>query len=53
MKKSILNLGKKLNKQQQQDVTGGTVIPIGLGEAKCPTNPRLCLWRTMCVPCHL
>jgi len=55
MLKSILKLNsvQSLNKNEQKIIHGGDG-PIGLGEAKCPSNPKLCLYPGgQCGPCHL
>jgi hypothetical protein len=52
--KNLQNLkgAKTLSKNEQQTINGG--FPIGLGESKCPSNPRLCaLPSGHCIPCHL
>lgn len=55
MLKNILKLegAQTLNKNEQKIINGGDG-PIGLGEAKCPGNPKLCLYPGgLCGPCHL
>ena len=56
MLKNILNVNgaQELSKDAQKTVKGGgPIVPIGLGEGVCPTNPNLCITGAgICVPCH-
>ncbi|WP_442266220.1 hypothetical protein ACSIGC_00465 [Tenacibaculum sp. ZS6-P6] len=41
MRKTILNLGKTLNKKQQKEITGGiisAILPNGCGNSTCGTG---------------
>lgn len=50
MKKSILNLGKALNKADQTEISGGILAPIKVKTCAqvCPTATR----RMKCGPAH-
>ncbi len=42
MKKSILNLGKPLNKIEQKQVNGGTNYSCSPGDGALPRCPAIC-----------